>query len=41
MSKSLFKKIDWDVIRVLVLVWLMPGMLVLGAIFYPFFSSKY
>lgn len=35
------RKIDWDVIQALVLVWTLPAMLVLGAVFYQLFSSKY
>lgn len=39
--KKIASKIDWDVIQMLILVWTLPGMLVLGAVFYELFSSRY
>ena len=35
------KQIDWNVIQVIALVGLVPAMLIIGAIFFPFFTSYY
>jgi hypothetical protein len=35
------KQIDWNVVQVIALVGLVPAMLIIGAIFFPFFTSYY
>jgi hypothetical protein len=41
MIKYLWKKIDWTVVQVVILVGMLPVMLVIGALFYQLFSAKY
>lgn len=41
MSKSQAKKFDWEVVQIIFIVGTLPAMLVIGALFYPLFSSKY
>jgi hypothetical protein len=35
------KQIDWNVVQVIALVGLVPAMLIIGAIFFPFLTSYY
>lgn len=39
--KYYWKRIDWSVIQVIVLVGMLPAMLIFGALFFPLFSAKY
>ena len=39
-TKHLWKKIDWDVVQILVLVGMVPTMLIIGALF-PSFLANY
>ncbi len=41
MIKYLWKKIDWTVVQVVVLVGMLPAMLIIGAVFFQLFSAKY
>jgi hypothetical protein len=39
--KYLWRRIDWNVVQVIVLVGLVPAWLIIGAIFFPIFTSYY
>lgn len=39
--KYYWKRIDWTVVQVIVLVGMLPAMLIFGALFFPLFSAKY
>lgn len=39
--KYLWKQIDWDVVQVIFIVGLIPSWLIIGAIFFPIFTSYY
>jgi hypothetical protein len=35
------QQIDWNIVQVIVLIGMVPAMLVIGAIFFPFLTSYY
>ncbi len=41
MIKYYWKKIDWNVVAVVMLVGMVPAMLIIGALFFPLFTSYY
>jgi hypothetical protein len=41
MIKYYWKRIDWNVVLVAVMVGMLPVMLIFGALFFPLFSAKY
>ena len=41
MIKYLWKKIDWTVVQIVVLIGVLPAMLVIGTLFYQLFSANY
>lgn len=41
MAKYYWNRIDWDIVKVAFIVGTVPAMLIIGAIFFPFFTSYY
>ena len=39
--KYYWKRIDWGIVQVVFIVGTVPAMLIIGAIFFPFFTSYY
>lgn len=39
--KHYWKKIDWDVVQILLLVGMVPLMIIIGGIFFRFFTPYY
>ena len=39
--KRLAQRIDWDVVTAIVIVGTVPLMIIIGAIFFPFFTPYY
>jgi len=39
--KKIIKSIDWDLVQVVIIVGTVPIMLIVGALFYPFFTPNY
>ncbi len=39
--KYYWKRIDWNVVTVVMLVGMVPAMLIIGALFFPLFTSYY
>lgn len=40
-AKYYWKKIDWDVVQILLLVGTIPLMIIIGGIFFRFFTPYY
>lgn len=39
--KYYWKRVDWDIVKVAFIVGTVPAMLIIGAIFFPLFTSYY